>query len=60
MQPLVNKQSLNNIFNKMTRVYPDLALQMALSGLCLNQDKMYDQIDCLLTVATLREMQKVK
>jgi len=44
----------------MTQVYPDLALQMALSGLCLNQDKMYDQIDCLLTVATLREMQKVK
>lgn len=52
--------SLESILKKLSIVHPDLALQIVLSGLIKNKQKSFEQIDCLLTVATIREIDKLK
>ena len=53
-----NSQTLDVIFSKLNKVHPDLALQLALSGLSLNKGKMFEQVDCILALATIRELNK--
>jgi hypothetical protein len=53
-------ERLENIINKLNKIYPDLAAQIVLSSLSLNKDKMFNQIDCILTIASLREFERIK
>lgn len=58
---LVNErppQTLDIIFKKLKEAHPDLALQIALSGISLNKSRVFEQVDCILALATIRELNK--
>lgn len=49
-----------NIVEKLNKAYPDLALQIVLSSLISDKETMFRQIDCILLIASMREIERNK
>jgi len=51
---------LGNIIIKLNRVHPDLAVQVVLSFFITDKELLHKQIDCILLIASMREIARNK